>query len=328
MKTGKRPFTTLVSLLFSLLVIVYIVWRTDWTAVQDTFASLNWVWLLLALFVFLINYVLRTIRFQLLLYSQHIPFYHLLSVISLYGMYNYLLPAKSGEISYPILLKQRLSIPLSESVSTLVVARFFDFAAIALFLPVVLILFWQDLPAWLTISSLIFSAIMYTATAAGRWLLRRTVTSSFVPTMAENGSWVAKLRHTLQNVLVGLRLIDEKDCYWQLLSLTIGIWLCVYTNFFLIVLSMGYLMGYIQIIVVSIMMVPLTLLPFQGVANLGTHEVGWVTAFRLFGYSETAALNIAVGSHAILLLFVLCLGAGGFLLGQISPKQVTDEKIG
>jgi hypothetical protein len=66
-------------------------------------------------------------------------------------------------------------------------------------------------------------------------------------------------------------------------------------------------------VVVSIIMIPMTLLPLQGFANLGTHEIGWVAAFRLFGYSANASLNIAISSHIIMLLFVLTLGLLGYL---------------
>jgi uncharacterized membrane protein YbhN (UPF0104 family) len=65
----------------------------------------------------------------------------------------------------------------------------------------------------------------------------------------------------------------------------------------------------------------MTLLPIQGFANLGTHEIGWAAAFTLFGYSKAAALNIAVSSHIIWLFFVLLLGALGLLLLRDKPSN-------
>ena len=61
------------------------------------------------------------------------------------------------------------------------------------------------------------------------------------------------------------------------------------------------------------------LLPIQGFANLGTHEIGWSAAFALFGYSETVALTLAISTHIILLFFVLILGSLGYLL--VSAKR-------
>ena len=127
------------------------------------------------------------------------------------------------------------------------------------------------------------------------------------------------------NLLTNLRKIDQRRQYWRLWLITIGIWLLVYTNFYMIVLSMGYQFSYFQMIVVSILMVPMTLLPFQGFANLGTHEIGWVTAFSIFGHNISTSLAIAVSSHIIMLFFVLTLGLIGILLlKMVRPASIPD----
>ena len=53
-----------------------------------------------------------------------------------------------------------------------------------------------------------------------------------------------------------------------------GIWLCINSNFFLITLGLGYDFNFFQIVVVSIILVPVELFPIQGFANLGAHELG------------------------------------------------------
>ncbi|MCI0395883.1 MAG: flippase-like domain-containing protein [Chloroflexi bacterium] len=313
---NRRRVTTILSVALSLAVVLYVVGKLDWQSVGQIFRSLRWGWLGAALVVFIVNYVLRTLRFQALIYTQRMPFRQLMGVTSLYGMYNYLLPAKSGEFSYLYLLNRHWRLSLTEGTTTLFVARFFDFAAIALFLPAVLLVFWQRLPAWMVIASVIFCLFMYLATGLGMWFLRRHPPPAASSAQPAN-RWLARLVRYGRVLTDGLRLIDQRRRYWSLLFLTIGIWLCVYTNLYLIVLSIGYRLNYLQIIVISIVMVPMTLLPFQGFANLGTHEVGWVVAFTLFGYSEQVALSIAIGSHVVLLLFALILGGSGLVLTSV-----------
>jgi uncharacterized membrane protein YbhN (UPF0104 family) len=63
-------------------------------------------------------------------------------------------------------------------------------------------------------------------------------------------------------------------------------------------------------------MVPLTLLPLQGFANIGTHEIGWASVLIAFGYPYKTALAIAVGSHFVLLVSVLLVGGISFLMAQ------------
>jgi uncharacterized membrane protein YbhN (UPF0104 family) len=79
-------------------------------------------------------------------------------------------------------------------------------------------------------------------------------------------------------------------------------------------------------IAVSMIMVPLTLLPFQGFANMGTHEAGWVTAFSLFGQSQDVSLAIATSSHLITLSFVLAMGFIGALalFGEQAALKESD----
>jgi uncharacterized protein (TIRG00374 family) len=111
-----------------------------------------------------------------------------------------------------------------------------------------------------------------------------------------------------------LREIDRRGKYWTLTLVTLAIWLCVQANFYLIVLALGYPITFFEIIVVSVIMVPMTLLPLQGFANLGTHEIGWTVAFSLFGYGQETAFSLAISTHIIMLIFVLMLGLIGYSL--------------
>lgn len=309
------------SIILSLAVITYVLMKLDWQAAIDTFTHLNWVWLVLAFGVYLVNYCLRTIRFQVLLNKKYISFKKLFGVTNLYGMYLYLMPAKSGELSYPILLKHNLKISLASSAAALIAARFFDFVTIALFLPAVLVVFGEQMPTWIRNSAMIFSLVVFMFGGISIWWLRRS--DEFISSprqIASSNRAFDRARRTLYKLYSSLQSIDQECKYWQIWLITVSIWFCVQVNFYLVVLSLGYKLTFFQILVVSVIMVPMTLLPVQGFANLGTHEVGWVTALTLFQQSQTTSLNIAVGSHIILLLFVLLLG----LLGYVLLKGTSD----
>lgn len=310
-KISPKNWISWLSFIFSFAVIIYVIVELDWQIVYEMFVNLDKKWLLLAWLIFMLNYMLRTYRFQLLINLPHVPFQKLLSVTSLYGMFNYLMPAKSGEFSFLFLLNRHLNISVGEGTATLATARFFDFATIALFLPVVLIVFWEDLPLEIIYISFVFCIVVYLSGGMILQFLRSG--KAMKPSQIESG-WLGKLQKIWHDLVQGLQLIDQRGQYGKLWISTIGIWLCVYINFYFIVLSMDYYLTFFQMVVVSIIMVPLTLLPFQGVANLGTHEIGWVIAFSLFGYTQDIALSIAVGSHMILLLFVLVLGGLGLTL--------------
>ncbi|OQY32472.1 MAG: hypothetical protein B6I38_04575 [Anaerolineaceae bacterium 4572_5.1] len=313
MKPNKRIILWILSVLFSVAAIAYIILSIDWEMLRTTISQLHWEWLSLALLVYALNYALRTLRFQIVIPPEGISFFQLLAVTSLHGMFNYLLPAKSGEISYVVLLKRRLGVSLVDSSTSLLAARYLDFAAIGIILPFVLIAYLDSLPLWLIYASLVFCGLILVASVGLYWIFKRRRNNSH-KVQSDRTNWVSRIRKAWMDFQHGMIIIYQRRQHIRLLFLTAGIWLCTFLTFYLIVLSLDYQLSFFQIVVVSIIMIPMTLLPFQGFANLGTHEIGWVVAFSLFGQPEDVALNIAFSSHIVLLLFVLVLGAGSFLI--------------
>jgi uncharacterized membrane protein YbhN (UPF0104 family) len=84
---------------------------------------------------------------------------------------------------------------------------------------------------------------------------------------------------------------------------------------------MGLPVAFYHIAIISMVMIPLTLLPLQGFANLGTHEIGWTSVLVAFDYPYKTALAIAAGSHFVLLLSVLVSGGLAFFGAQFFLKK-------
>ncbi len=312
---------TWLSIIISLTVVALVITQLDLDQLTDVLRQTSLAWMGLAVVVFLLNYVLRTVRFRLLFPDQQLPFWPLFSVTALYGMLLYLMPAKSGEISFLALLKARLNVDLSESAATLVTARFYDFLSVALFLPLVLAAFWNRLPPAISYSALAFLGLMgVIAVAYFAWLRRWSPSSPETLSETDSG-WQSRARYWLIQVIERLTSLSRMPGQGRLLGLTVLIWLAVYTNFYLIASSLGFWMAFGQAVILSLLMVPLTLLPLQGVANLGSHEVGWTAAFSIFGYSTDQAILVTAGSHVLLLLEVLVLGGIGALVGSTLGKK-------
>ena len=324
-KSLRSKLTLILSILISIAVVAFVLIKLDWVAVRSTLEKVNVQWLILALLVYGVNYILRTIRFKILISTKSIPFIQLLSVTGLYGMYNYLLPAKSGELTYIVLANRRLKVSLVESATSLLASRYLDFATIALILPFLLIFYIKNLPPWLIYASVTFCVLVVMASLGIYWYIK--ITSQQENYSPSKTKWIASFQKILLDLRDGLITIYRRKEYLRLLLLTIAIWLCIFTNLYFIVLSLGFPLNYFQIVVISIIMIPMTLLPFQGFANLGTHEIGWVAAFSIFGQPETIALNVAVSSHILLLFSVLILGTCSFLLtsGKNHLKDRVEE---
>lgn len=324
METYRRSKLPVIgSVLFSFAVIIYVFLQLDWGTVKLTFAEIRWGWVVLAFVVYILNYILRTFRLRTLIPLEKVPFFQLLSLTGLYGMYNYLLPVGSGELTLIALLKYRLNISVVDGMVSLIASRYFDFSTITLMLPFVMFINWESLPSWIVLASFIFIAVIILANVYLVYFLTSKSISSWNLFQLQ-GTWIVNLKDKLIGLRDGLIRIYQKKEYFWLLLLTLGIWFCVYTNYYLIVISLGYKITYFQIIVVSIIMIPMTLLPIQGLANFGTHEIGWVIAFSIFSQPKEVALNIAFSSHVLLLLFVLLLGLCSYIIGVLAHSNNTS----
>lgn len=311
----RRCVITTASVLVAIAILYYVVLHLDRVALCRTFSGLQWGWLFAALSVYALNYVLRAIRFSLLL-SSSVPIMKIVPVVNLHGMLNYLLPAKSGELAFPVLLERVARVPLVESTATLLVVRFLDFAALSVFLPIVLAFIWRSLPPLVLYASLVFCGLIYLLGAASVWLLRRpTLGSSFLDRLqAARRPLFHRILRILYEFVDELRRVGIRCGYTRPWLLTLAVWVCTFTKLYFILFSIGHQLSYLHVMIISLVTIPVSLLPLRGFANLGTHEASWVASLMLLGQTRETALAVAVGSHIVLLGFVLILGLVGVIL--------------
>lgn len=321
MTKRKKQITLFVSVLITLLVVYYVYLNIEISDLLSIFQNADWAWLFFGLTIYFANYAMRAVRFNLLLQYSHPNFWKMWAITSMYGMYNYLMPVKSGEFSFIALAKNKLGVDISRSTAVLVVTRLFDFVLIALFIPFVLAVFWNELSSTLIIIFIVYCLIVFLVLVYFiRWL------KGFSPiTQGKEVGNDGKFAQILHRLKTGMYVVEQRKLYIPLFLSTALIWFLIGLNFYSIVIAMGTQISLIQAIVISVFMIPTTLLPIQGFANVGTHELGWVAAFALFDYPNSVALNIALGSHGILLVFVLLLGLTGFIVEILDRNTPVND---
>lgn len=315
---GKMKRKQLVYILSGILtasMIAYLFINLDWSILKASFSNLRWNWLLLALFAYLVNIFLRAIRFSNLIYTRRVPWLDLIPVSSLHNILMYLLPAKTGDVTYVFIAKDRLNVPISEGTATLFAARFYDFSVVALILALILPFTKDEIPDWIFRSSIIFCILVMAGTLTILTILRFTQPTKIRETENKK-NLIARILGIWHKFMEGLREIQAHGAHLRIALLTAGIWLCIYLNFYSAAQGMALPISFYHVVIISIVMIPLTLLPLQGFANIGTHEVGWVSVLVAFQYPYETALAIAAGSHFVLLLSVLVSGALAFFSAQ------------
>ena len=326
----NRLLVYIVSAVLSVFFLAYVLLNLDWEILRSAFSDIHWGWLAMAFAAYLLNVLLRAMRFSSLIYSRRVKWLEIVPVSALHNILMYLLPAKTGDVAYVFLAKNRLDVSLSEGTATLLAARFYDFSIVALILAVLLPFAKSDMPAWIFRSAVIFCLLILAGTIGLLTFLKYSkaalpaATVQPAPDLKQTSRFQVlfiRLQLAWNKFILGLREIQSHGAHPRVALLTAGIWLCVYSNSYFAAQSMGLPITFYQISLISIVMIPLTLLPLQGFANIGTHEVGWTSVLVAFNYPYQTALAIAAGSHFVLLLSVLISGGLAFLGSQFVLRE-------
>lgn len=323
----RNIFIYILSTVLSIIFLAYILINLDWNVLSTAFSDIQWGWLGLSFLAYLVNIILRAVRFSNLIYSRPVTWTELVPVSALHNILTYLMPAKTGELGYIFLAKNRLKLPLVEGTATLLAARFYDFSVVALIMALLLPFSKDVMPAWIFQSAIIFCALILVGAIGILAFLRFSKPSmesvSLLTEHQKRASGLQKIRRAWNKFIAGLREIQSHGAHGKVALLTAGIWLCIYANFYFAAQSMGLPIAFYHIAIISMVMIPLTLLPLQGFANIGTHEIGWTSVLVAFNYPYETALAIAAGSHFILLLSVLISGGVAFFGAQYLMKKRT-----
>lgn len=332
MNNKRRVLIYVISAVLSVLFLAYVLINLDWNILRDAFSDIHWGWLGMAFLAYLVNIFLRAMRFRYLIYSRRVKWLELVPVSALHNILMYLMPAKTGDVTYVFIAKNRLDVSLSEGTATLLAARFYDFSVVAFFLATLLPFSKNEMPDWIFRSAVIFCLVILAGAISVLAFLKfsKIAAKSSVQELAPENSLLklfSRIRTAWDKFILGLREIREHGAHSKVALLTAGIWLCIYSNFYFAAQSMRLPITFYHIAIISIVMIPLTLLPLQGFANIGTHEVGWTSVLVAFNYPYETALAIAAGSHFVLLLSVLLAGGLAFFGARFISKETINDNI-
>jgi hypothetical protein len=320
----------ILSAILSIVLLAYLFLNLDWDILRVAFSDIHWGWLGLALLAYLINILLRALRFTNLIYSRPVKWLELIPVSALHNILMYLMPAKTGDVTYIFIAKNRLDLSLTEGTATLLAARFYDFSVVALILAILLPFSKDEMPVWIFESAILFCVLILAGTIVILFFLKfskSTLDENQKHPQGARASGLRKVRAAWYKFIAGLREIQSHGAHGRVAILTAGIWLCIYSNFYFAAKSMGLPVAFYHIAIISIVMIPLTLLPLQGFANIGTHEIGWTSVLVAFNYPYKTALAIAAGSHFVLLLSVLLSGGLAFFGAQFILKKQSPPLV-
>ncbi|MEK7321949.1 MAG: lysylphosphatidylglycerol synthase domain-containing protein [Pseudomonadota bacterium] len=271
-----------------------------WAALLAPWRQLPWWEILLAAGLAVFSYWVRTLRlFDYFRAEMRGGFTVCLKLTLQHNLLNNLLPMRSGELSFPVLMSRYFSVPARRSVPALLWFRILDLHTLAIFallalqpvsgaLPYII----AGLLVWLPLPLLVF---IY----AQR--LRVTLNKT------DSGGW----RRALGQLLTGLPA--ERAAFWRA-------WTWTWLNWAVKLAAFAWVLRFfIDISVPAAWMGAIagdltSVLPVHGIAGAGTYEAGVVAGLLPYGVTPAAALAAAVNLHLFLLGTTLAGGAASLLI--------------
>jgi len=320
----KTLIRVLASLLLAAVLLVPLFWYggVDAADLERTWGRLTWKVYATALLLHVAMYVLRAVRFRVLLPpAERPPFAPLLAVCGAYTMAAFVLPAKIGEASFVLYGNRVCGIGASAGVASLVVSRLLDLATLAGGFAVACFALqashaYPDVHWFGTAGAglIAISAVCFFLSARGDVLVR-IVTALVRALGLERIDLGRRVLARAEQVAAGLRLAGGEGRLFAATLVSIPIWLSIFL--FCAVLARG--LGIpeettlAQATFGSSLAIVTSLIPISAFASFGTLEAGWVLGFGVLGVPHDLAAATGLGLHVVQLANVIAFGVLGHL---------------
>jgi hypothetical protein len=303
--TKKIKYILIWSIFFAFIIGIEAYW--GWGTILAPWEILSNTSIIVAILLFLLSYQIRTWR----LYDYFLPhtkdgWIAALRLMLLHNILNNLLPARSGEISFPLLMKRYFGLDYAHTIPALLWFRLLDLHTLLS----IGVIIWG-------LTELAKHALLYLPLLA-LWLLLPLI-FYYLKNLIQQ-----KTSHSfVQKVLDGLPQSTAK--FWRN-------WLLTWLNWTVKLGVLAWLLGQflkvdLAYLVSSVIAGELSsVLPFHAPGGVGTYEVGMVAPLLAVIDAETAA-KAAINVHLFMLLSSIMGGLIGWLLPVQRKASMKNEKI-
>lgn len=291
-----------VSWLILILFVVGVQYWIGWKTVLEPWMAFSWVQGLVALALLVLSYALRAWRmydyFPQYLSGQWLQTWRLMLI---HNVLNNLLPARTGEVSFPVLMKRYFGVGYAHSVSALLWFRLLDLHTVLSFAvyPLLVVTPLKRLALPIIILWLLLPILAY--------LLRNRIEIHFA---GKDG----KLSEMAQKAVYGLP--DNWAEFWRS-------WAMTWANWLVKIITLAWLLGQFvpgaswNLLLTGVVGGELTsVLPVHAPGGFGTYEAGIIAPLSRIVDVHTATIG-AVNTH----LFILGSSLIGGMLGWLIPLK-------
>jgi uncharacterized membrane protein YbhN (UPF0104 family) len=271
-----------------------------WQAIK----RLEFTWVFAGLICFGINYFSRATRLRLLVDNKMAIWPTAFYCASFHGFATYILPMRTGDFSLPFILKTVVDVNPRVGLSVLYRARLLDIFTLGVWL----------IAACGISSTPLAMPLRWKMALAGIAMILLPI---FIRKLA-NIQWRTQNRfQTAIKAISASSRLRKND----ILS-SFAIWIAIGMGLWCVAEAMGLNISFAEMILLIAVQLIMQLVPVQGMANSGNHEGGWVLALTLLGYSVQSAVEFALISHLVILIYILILGTISIFIRPLVPIKM------
>lgn len=336
MKITRQKIILVLGILISAICTWLFARKIEWHQLGRAFWDANYIYLLPAIALVLLSYVVRAIRWQILMQPiKKVSFMSLFSATSIGFMANCILPARVGEVIKPVIIGKKEQIKISASLATVLMERAFDIISLIIFtiiilsiLPVPSATAQKGLSNPTAISSIEAhdpdsyepdtKSPMHTIIRLKKWARRLIIPLSIIILLAivlakyphNVKEWLGrhlsilparindKLIAFIEHFISGFGILKNKAEILQVILLTAIIWVLIVLEAYLVSFSFNLSLPFLGACMVIIFISFAVALP-QAPSFIGVFHIATQTSLNLFGVELSSSQSYAIILWAI-----------------------------
>jgi uncharacterized protein (TIRG00374 family) len=322
------------------------------TELFNYLASINYFWVLPAVLVTVFSFMLRAVRWQIILEStRRIRFWRAFHPLMIGFMINCVLPGRLGEVARPVILQKKEKVPVTTGLATVVTERVFDISILILLFmltagalkitPDQTVSFGtyqlnketlqSVFDSLLKLGAVLIAGIAIFSVARARDLIYSVILRLPAMLFFAGQPFKAKIRkrvcepaiNILKNIAQGFELIRYPRKIFLCVFFSALIWGLQVCSIYLFSLgSPGINLTYSEITAMLVIICFFISLPSVP-GWWGLWEAGGVFALSLFGISAQDAAGFTLANHAIQVIPVILIGFVSAMILSVNIRRMS-----
>ncbi len=280
-----------VSFIIILLLIYFLVRFNALSNLNQIVRHFKSKFLIPSVLLYVLAYFFRAKRFNTMI--KGISTRDMFAVMCVHTFFNNVMPFRSGEASFPIILKKIFSIDTPTSTASLVMARILDLITVSL-------LFLLSTTSCMSVKTAFYAIPIATIVIL--------IGISFVVFRI-----IKKNEAKFKNLSSFIKTLGSIDVILKSSVYSMLIWLSKFAAFYMILTAGNLRFGFLKAIFACTFGELTTVLPIHSIGGFGTFEAGLTGGFALIGIDASKALAVAFYFHIILLSMSGTLALTGWL---------------